>query len=76
MTIASSDAAGGLSYFHIYRHDSDYYSQITGQMPVQVFPKSPGEFFAAVVAADLTFDIGPGRKVTSLVLHQNGLPCL
>jgi len=73
MTIASSDAAGGLSYFHIYRHGSDYYSQITGQMPVRVFPESPSEFFAAVVAADLTFDVGPGGKVTSLVLHQNGL---
>lgn len=62
----------GPAYFHIYRHGRDYYSQITGQMPVQVFPEGPSEFFAAVVAADLTFDIGRGGKVTSLVLHQNG----
>lgn len=63
----------GTAYFHIYRHGSDYYSQITGQMPVQIFPEGPAEFFATIVAADLTFDIGPGGNVTGLVLRQNGL---
>jgi hypothetical protein len=63
----------GMAYFHIYRHGSDYYSQITGQVPVQIFPGGPARFFATVVAADLTFAIGPGGNVTGLVLHQNGL---
>lgn len=63
----------GPAYFHIYRDGSHYYSQITGQMPVEIFPEGPAEFFATIVAAELTFDTGPGGNVTGLVLHQNGL---
>ena len=62
----------GMAYFRIYRRGSDYYSQITGQVPVQIFPESRTEFFATVVAAELTFDIDAGGNVTGLVLHQNG----
>ena len=60
-------------FFHIYRNADSYYSQITGQMPVQIFPESADEFFATVVAAQLSFDVGPDRQVTGLVLHQNGM---
>jgi CubicO group peptidase (beta-lactamase class C family) len=63
----------GMAYFHIYRRGGDCYGQITGQMPVQIFPEGPTEFFATVVAAELTFDVGAGGNVTGLVLHQNGL---
>ncbi len=61
------------TFFHIYRNGDRYYSQITGQMPVEIFPESPSEFFATVVAAQVSFDIGPGGQVTGLVLHQGGL---
>lgn len=60
-------------FVHIYRNADRYYSQITGQAPVQIFPESPSEFFATVAAAQISFDVGPGRQVTGLVLHQGGM---
>ncbi len=60
-------------FFHIYRNADKYYSQITSQLPVQIFPESPSKFFATVVAAQISFDVGPYRQVTRLVLHQNGM---
>jgi hypothetical protein len=60
-------------FFHIYRNAGRYYSQITGQLPVQIFPEGPSEFFETVVAAQISFDVGPDRQVTGLVLHQNGM---
>lgn len=64
---------GAPTFFHIYRNGGRYYSQITGQMPVEIFPESPSEFFATVVAAQISFDTGSSRQVTDLVLHQGGL---
>lgn len=60
------------AFFHIYRNGGRYYSQITGQIPVEIFPESSSEFFATLVAAQISFDVGAGNKVTELVLHQNG----
>jgi hypothetical protein len=62
---------GSLGYFHIYRDGSHFYSQITGQQPVEIFAESPSEFFASIVAAEISFDIGPAGEVDGLVLHQN-----
>lgn len=60
-------------FFHLYRNADRYYSQVTGQMPVQIFPEGPSEFFATIVAAQISFEAGPGRQVTGLVLHQGGM---
>jgi hypothetical protein len=62
----------GQAFFHIFRAGDHYYSQITGQMPFEVFSESSTEFFATVVAAQISFDMSPRGEVTGLVLHQNG----
>lgn len=60
------------AFAHVYRKGDHYYSQLTGQPPVEVFPESPTEFFATVVAAQISFATGPDGGVTGMVLHQNG----
>jgi hypothetical protein len=62
----------GSAFFHIFRTEGHYFSQITGQPAVDIFPESPTEFFATVVPAQISFDIGADGRVTQLVLHQNG----
>jgi hypothetical protein len=47
--------------------------QLTGQPRFQVFPESETKFFYKVVDAQLTFQKDGNGKVTSLILHQNGL---
>jgi beta-lactamase regulating signal transducer with metallopeptidase domain len=59
-------------FFHVYRQGDRYLTQLTGQGPVEVFPESPSKFFATVVAAQISFETGPGEAVTGLVLHENG----
>jgi beta-lactamase regulating signal transducer with metallopeptidase domain len=59
-------------FFHVFRRGDRYLTQLTGQGPVEVFPESPSKFFATVVAAQISFETGPGERVTGLVLHQNG----
>ncbi|HEY3784830.1 MAG TPA: M56 family metallopeptidase [Steroidobacteraceae bacterium] len=59
-------------FFHVFRQGDRYLTQLTGQGPVEVFPESPSKFFATVVAAQISFETGPGGTVTGLVLHQNG----
>jgi hypothetical protein len=46
--------------------------QATGQERLEVFAKSPREFFYKVVDAQITFVAGDDGKISSLVLHQNG----
>jgi hypothetical protein len=58
--------------FHIYRTDDRYFTQLTGQQPVEVFPESPNEFFATVEAAQIAFVMDSEGQATGLVLHQNG----
>jgi beta-lactamase regulating signal transducer with metallopeptidase domain len=62
----------GPFFFHIYRTGSRYFSRITGQQPVEVFPESSTEFFATVVAAQVSFVTDSDGSVTGLVLHQDG----
>ena len=64
--------SGAMVYFHIYREDTHFYSQITGQRSVEIFAASPSEFFASSVAAEISFDASPDSAVDGLVLHQNG----
>lgn len=60
------------AFFHIYRRGGHYFTQLTGQGPVEVFPESSVEFFATVVAAQIRFVTDSRGEVTGLVLHQNG----
>jgi beta-lactamase regulating signal transducer with metallopeptidase domain len=66
--------AASVGYFaHVWRSGDHFYTQLTGQGPVEQFPESPTEFFTTVVAAQWSFGIGPHGEVTAAVLHQNGL---
>jgi hypothetical protein len=60
------------AFFHVFRRDDHYFAQLTGQPAVQWYPESRTEFFATVVAAQISFLVGPHGEVTALVLHQNG----
>lgn len=61
------------NFAHVYRTGSRYFSQLTGQPPVEFFPESQTEFFTTVVAAQISFVIGSGGRVTGMVIHQNGM---
>lgn len=60
------------SFFHVFRHGDRYFAQLTGQPAVEQYPKSPTEFFATVVPAQISFVSNCAGKVSGLVLHQNG----
>lgn len=60
------------AFLHVFREGGHYLTQLTGQGPVEVFPESPSEFFATVVAAQISFETATDGRVTELVLHQNG----
>lgn len=59
-------------FAHMYRSEDHFYTQLTDQPPVEVFPESPTEFFATVVAAQWSFVIGSNGQVTEAILHQSG----
>jgi bla regulator protein BlaR1 len=46
--------------------------QLSGQGPVDFFPKNDTEFFAKVVNAQISFVRDAQGRTTALVLHQNG----
>lgn len=48
------------------------YAQATGQQRAAIFPESSAQFFLKVVNAQLSFELGPDGRPTSLTLHQNG----
>jgi beta-lactamase regulating signal transducer with metallopeptidase domain len=65
--------ARSVGYFvHVWRSGDHFYSQLTGQDPVEQYPESPTKFFTTVAAAQWSFVIGPHGQVTEAVLHQNG----
>lgn len=49
-----------------------FFTQLTGQGKLEVFPESETTFFLKVVDAQLTFETDSQGKVTDVVLHQNG----
>ena len=58
--------------FKLYREGGRFFSQITGQQPVEIYPEREDKFFATVVAAQLSFVTNSQDRVTDLILHQNG----
>jgi bla regulator protein blaR1 len=57
---------------HVYRDGAHLYSQPTGQIPIELFPEAPDEFFAKVVDVDVSFNRDASGRVVGLVLHQGG----
>jgi len=65
--------AASVGYFvYVWRSGDHFYSQLTGEGPVEEFPASPTEFFDTVAPAQWSYVIGPDGKVTEAVLHQDG----
>jgi hypothetical protein len=58
--------------FKIYRDGERFFSQITGQGPVEIHPESEVKFFTTVVDAQTSFITNSRDRVTDLILHQNG----
>lgn len=46
--------------------------EAAGQGKLEVFPESATTFFAKIVDAQISFEIGADGKASGLVLHQNG----
>jgi len=59
-------------FFTITREGEHFFSRLTGQPKVEIFPESDAKFFAKVVPAQLSFNLDTSGNVTGLVLHQNG----
>ena len=60
------------SVMQITRIGGRFFSQLTGQGPVELFPESDSKFFATVVAAQISFDADARGRASDLVLHQGG----
>lgn len=60
-------------FFKIYRENGRFFSRITGQGPVEIYPESETKFFATVVPAQISFVTDAGGQATGLILHQGGL---
>jgi beta-lactamase regulating signal transducer with metallopeptidase domain len=58
--------------FTVTRQGDQFFTQLTGQRPVQVYPESAQKFFAKVVHAQISFVTDPQGRATELVLHQAG----
>jgi hypothetical protein len=58
-------------FFTITREGEHFYSRLTGQPKVEIFPESDTIFFAKIVRAQLSFNLDTNGSVTGLVLHQN-----
>jgi beta-lactamase regulating signal transducer with metallopeptidase domain len=59
-------------FFTITRDGEHFYSRLTGQINVEIFPESETKFFAKIVPAQLSFNLDTNGNVTGLVLHQAG----
>ena len=51
----------------------ELFAQDTGQPQFQIFADSATKFFIKIVDAQIEFEVGAERKITKLVLHQNGM---
>jgi CubicO group peptidase (beta-lactamase class C family) len=60
-------------FLTVTREGDRLFVQLTGQAAYEVFPESPTRFFLKVVDAQVTFESDAEGKVTSVILHQNGL---
>ena len=66
-------ALGFFAKFTITLEDGELWAQLTGQDKYRIFPESETKFFYRVVDAQITFVKDDKGKVTTLVLHQNGV---
>jgi hypothetical protein len=56
----------------VSRDHERFWTQMSGQPPVEIFPEGRNNFFANVVDAQISFEADAQERATGLVLHQNG----
>ncbi|MCI0662099.1 MAG: TIGR03435 family protein [Acidobacteria bacterium] len=56
----------------VYREGDKFFTQVTGQRPVEICAESDYKFFAPVVDAQFTFICGSKDRVAQLELRQSG----
>ncbi len=56
----------------ISKEGDTLYAQGTGQLRIELFPKSEFEYYTKAVDAQITFVKGDDGKIKKLLLHQNG----
>jgi hypothetical protein len=56
----------------VWRDGGRFFTRLTGQGPVEIFPSSPTEYFAKIVDARITFTIDAHGRGVALTVHQNG----
>jgi beta-lactamase regulating signal transducer with metallopeptidase domain len=58
--------------FTIKRNGDHFFSRLTGQVDIEMFPESETKFFVNEVHAQVSFISNAQGQATELVLHQNG----
>ena len=58
--------------FSITRQGDRLLARVTGQQTYEIHPFGERDFFYTIVAAQISFLLGPDGKARALVLHQNG----
>lgn len=58
--------------FTVTRDGDHLWAKLTGQQTFEVHPYTERDFFYTIVAAQLSFVLGPDGKASAVVLHQNG----
>ena len=56
----------------VTREGDYFYTRLSGQQRVEIFPESATKFFLKVVPAQLSFNLDPGGHILSVTLHQGG----
>jgi beta-lactamase regulating signal transducer with metallopeptidase domain len=65
---------GPTAFMTVSRDGSRFFTRLTGQTLIEVFPESQTKFFTTTIPmpAQISFDSDAGGSVTGLVLHQYG----
>jgi len=62
----------GLLPIKVYRKGDQFYSQMKGQVAVELFPETPTDFFMVVVDAQLSFSVDENGNVSGFISRQDG----
>ena len=58
--------------FAITRQGHRFFTQLTGQSKIEIFPESPTKFVAMAVGAQVVFVTNSEGTATQFILRQNG----
>jgi hypothetical protein len=70
--VGKYDYGEGKAIMTVSREGDRLFAQLTGQPKIQIYPKSPTEFFWKVVDAQVQFVKNDAGKVTKAIHHQGG----